>query len=429
MPLHRTPGRWLVPLLSVMLGIAAHDAAATGFFINQQSVKGLGRVDAGNSAAGDDLGTLFFNPAGLSYLLKDGESMASLSTHVIVPRAEFRNTGSTGTANNFTFPVGGPNITNPTDPTPVPNLYWATSLSSRAAVGIAINAPFGLGIDQGSDWFGRYDATEASLRTINIGIAGALKMSDQLSIGGGVDIQYAHAQLVSAFPGLTGDGRVQTKGHDWTPGFNFGIIYAPSPNTRIGAHYRSGMKHEARGSFRLTGLGPPFDTSTGVRFNVDLPAIATIGFRHALNPQLAVLGEAAWYDWSTFQEIRTRFDNGLPDAIRTSNYRDAYGVSLGAEYRTSQKWLWRGGVHYDTTPTVDAWRDTTVPDANRLWLGLGATWYVRDKVTVDFAFNHVFFRDTRINLTRQLPSGFSYTVRGDVTSVVNTVAVGVSFGY
>jgi long-chain fatty acid transport protein len=420
-----------LPIVAIVIALFAQDAWSTGFFINQQSVKGLGRVDAGNSAAADDISTIFFNPAGLIPFLGDNGGRAwAIETHVIIPRADFRDTGSTLTGGGFTFPTGGRNISNPTDPTVVPSLYWATSLSRDAAVALSVNAPFGLAIDMGSDWFGRYDATEASLKTINVSLSGALRMSEQLSIGGGIDFQYANAQLGAALPHPLGgaDGHVDTKGNTWTPGFNVGVLYSPTTRTRIGAHYRSGIKHDVRGTTEVSGLGP-FDGVSNVRFNVDLPAIATIGFRHDVDSQLTLLGEAAWYDWSTFQEIRTRFDNGTPDAVRTTNYRDAYGFSLGADYKASREWTVRGGVHYDTTPTVDAWRDTTVPDANRLWLGVGATWTIRPKLTVDFAFNHVFFRDTRINLTRQLPGGGSFTVRGDVSSVVNTLAASINYAY
>ena len=58
--------------LAFMFGEQAH--AATGFFINQQSVRGLGRVDAGNTVAADELGTIFFNPAGLTKVVQDPDS-------------------------------------------------------------------------------------------------------------------------------------------------------------------------------------------------------------------------------------------------------------------------------------------------------------------------------------------------------------------
>ena len=39
-----------------------------------------------------------------------------------------------------------------------------------------------------------------------------------------------------------------------TPGFNVGVLYDIDPETRVGAHYRSGMKHEVEGAAEIHGL-------------------------------------------------------------------------------------------------------------------------------------------------------------------------------
>ena len=44
-------------------------ALATGFFLNQQSVQGLGRTDAGNAVAANDPSTVYYNPAGMALLV------------------------------------------------------------------------------------------------------------------------------------------------------------------------------------------------------------------------------------------------------------------------------------------------------------------------------------------------------------------------
>jgi len=422
-----------------LLGLAcAWQASATGFFVNQQSVRGLGRVDAGNTAAADELGTIFFNPAGLTTLLADGTEArrASFGLELIVPRSTQRNTGSSGaTAFGSTFTVTGADSHNPTDPTPIPNLYAAQRLADGAgAIGIGINVPFGLGTKSGADWYGRYDAIEASLATINVGLVGAYKVTEKLSIGGGVDLQYAKTKLVAAIPdpgapegpSPATDGRVETRGHAWTPGFNVGLLYSADDDTRLGLHYRSAMKHDIDGSATLSGLA--FGNGTyHANANVDLPAIATAGvWRRLSGTPWTLMAELEWYQWSRFRDIVTRYD-GLADTVRVTHYRDSYAVAVGADYVVSEALTLRGGVQYDRTPTVDGYRDTTVPDADRLWLGFGATWRHSPALFVDFAFNHVFFRDTNVDVTRTFFDGapFATSVRtmGSVESVVNTIAV------
>ena len=116
-----------------------------------------------------------------------------------------------------------------------------------------------------------------------------------------------------------------------------------------------------------------------------------------------------------------------PDAVRPARFRDAYAVAVGGEYPLQNAWTLRGGVHYDTTPTVDAFRDTTVPDAERLWFGLGTSFRATANASFDVAFNHVLFRDTAIALTRTFfdgtPLASAATINSDVRSRVTTIAI------
>ena len=419
--------------------LAALDCGATAFFVNQQSVKGLGRVDAGNTTAADELGTLFFNPAGMP-LMWDGQpdaddrrSAASFAVNVIQPRSSQTNAGSTiHLAPLPESPYGGGNARNPTNPTPVPNYYFAYRIDRDTAVGVALNFPFGLSARFDRDWYGRYDATEASLRTYNVGLVGARRFG-RWSFGAGLDVQYARTTLEQALPNfsatgalLANDGRVFTRGDAYTPGFNVGFIYALDDrgDNRIGAHYRSGMKHRLKGTTDISGIALG-NGLYDVHADLDLPAVATVGAQFRVAPSLLAMADVAWYDWSTFDEVRIRFDQGaFPDQVRESHYRDAYGVAAGLEYREGASPLsLRAGIHYDSTPTVDGYRDVTVPDAERLWLGMGATYRASRAFEVDFAFTHVFFRDTQTAVTRPIYYGAAFaTIRGSVKTTVDTVA-------
>jgi len=442
-------GRYAV-VLTIVFVLDAR-VLATGFFINQQSVRGLGRVNAGSTVAADELGTIFFNPAGLPLIFGDGSTSEKIRTelavHLIVPRSDQRNAGSRvaapGTLGAY-VPVTGPDAHNPTDPTPVPNFYMAMPLSGRAAIGIGINAPFGLATASDSTWHGRYDATDASLRTINLSAVGGYRFTSGVSLGGGLDAQYARSLLTAAIPNplapggpsAATDAWTQTKGHDiMTIGFNVGILYEVEA-IRVGAHYRSGMAHDIDGTSEIHELQGPlaaFNGTVDARAELKLPAIAGAGVRVRFDNGVVLLGGFDWFDWSTFDEVRIRFADGRPDVVRPSHYRDAYAVAGGVEATVRPGWTARSGLRFDTTPTVDRFRDTTVPDANRIWMGAGATVQVRDRVSIDVAFNHVFFEDTTIALTRNFfentPLATTVNINSDVSSVVNTIAVDVRWTF
>src|SRR5919112_295014 len=61
--------------LALLSGTRPADAA--GFYIKEQSVTGLGRAFAGESAMSEDASTIFFNPAGMTRL-KGPEATAGL---------------------------------------------------------------------------------------------------------------------------------------------------------------------------------------------------------------------------------------------------------------------------------------------------------------------------------------------------------------
>ena len=72
----------------------AQPADTAGFYIKEQSVTGLGRAFAGKVAVSEDAGTIFFNPAGMTRL--QGPE-ATAGVHLLVPRADLENRGSTST--------------------------------------------------------------------------------------------------------------------------------------------------------------------------------------------------------------------------------------------------------------------------------------------------------------------------------------------
>ena len=438
-------------LTAVFVLMFSSRALATGFFINQQSVQGQGRVGAGNAVAADELGTVFFNPAGLPRIVFDPagarEIRISVGGHLLIPRSDLRNRGSlaaTPGSLGAGVPIAGGDGHDPADPTLVPNVYVAMPVGKTpAALGVAVNFPFGLTTGYERDWHGRYDAIDASLKTVNIGLVGAYRFAFGLSIGGGLDVQRATTSLTTAIPnpltpgGPTAatDASIETEGDTFTPGFNVGAIWEISDSVRIGGHYRSGMQHDLEGASDVRGLPAPlaaFNGTIGARATVHLPAITAAALRWQTKGA-AIYAQADWFNWSTFEEVRIQFDDGRPDAVRPAYYRDAYGLAVGTDVPLPRGWTLRGGVRYDTTPTVGTYRDTTVPDSERTWLGAGASVNLSRHFALDLAFTHAFFADTSVGVTRtffeQTPLASVVNVNSGVQTSVTTLAADLRFRF
>ena len=67
-----------------------------------------------------------------------------------------------------------------------PHLYYVAPINNTWKWGVGVNAPFGLKLVYDPTFFGRYDSTVTDLKTYNIQSSLAYKVSDSLSVGGGV---------------------------------------------------------------------------------------------------------------------------------------------------------------------------------------------------------------------------------------------------
>ncbi|MCG5514456.1 OmpP1/FadL family transporter [Ectothiorhodospira shaposhnikovii] len=391
---------------------------AAGFYIQEQSVSGLGRAFAGDAAIASDASTIFFNPAGMTYL--SGPEV-QVAVHLLVPKADVRNDGSTASTPTYTGAYEGGNGGNPYDPTPVPNFFYARPFNDQLWYGFGITAPFGLANSYDKDFFARYDSTETELKVINFQPSIAYQVNERFSVGFGLDIQYADAVLENALPdpvapgGPTpaGDGgEVRLDADSWDYGFNLGMIFQATSDTRLGIHYRQGIKHTLDGEARTIlppGLGGTERTQSG-KATLHLPDILSVGGMHRLNDRWTLLAQYSWFNWSNFDEIRVRFSDGTEDNVTEQNYKNSWALAVGAEYRLDERWILRGGIQYDRTPTQDGYRSTRTPDGDRTWFSFGASYQQGPHWGFDLAYTYIDISKESLELSRvfyETPEGAS----------------------
>ena len=64
--------------------------------------------------------------------------------------------------------------------------------------------------------------------------------------------------------------------------------------------------------------------------------------------------------------------------------------TAGGVYQWSDTWTLRGGAGYDESPVTDPFRDTGVPDGNRVMVGLGAGYKFSSGMMLDLGYAHYF---------------------------------------
>jgi long-chain fatty acid transport protein len=401
----------LVPVVST------GPAAAASFLIKEQSVTGLGRAFAGASAMGEDAATIFHNPAAMTRL--QGPEVTA-GAYLLIPKADLDNRGSTSTLSPLlggqTRLVAGGDSDDPTDPTPLANAYMAYPLLDRDLwAGLGISTPFGLVTEYDPGWFGRYDSIKTDLLTINVSPTAAYRINDWISIGGGIDIQYADAKLSRAvFVASRGDALYEVEGDDWSLGYNIGILFEPIQTTRIGVHYRSRIEHKLKGDASLGATSGPGSV------DLNLPDILAVGFAHDVTPRLTLMAEYNWYGWSNFEEIRIESSPVLSRSI-PQDYEDTFSIAVGGQYRVDEAWTVRTGFQYDQTPTNDRFRMTSIPDGDRYWLSAGASYDFSESLTVDVAYTHVFVSEADID-TRSPGVGGEINTRATTEGSVDIIA-------
>jgi long-chain fatty acid transport protein len=401
-------------------------ANAGGFAVREQSAYGQGASFAG-IAAGGDLSGMFWNPA----VMTQFAGIQSSSSYTgIFPYAA--NTPTGGTWFGSPFVVQGP-IPNSGNSALVPASAFSYQLNPNLWLGLSFNAPFGLSVSFPASWVGRdYATNNTSLSTYNATPSVAYRINNWISVGAGVQIEYARAQLhhgVTALGFPIGDADLG--GNGWGYGFTAGVTLTPTPATTVGIGYRSAINQKISGTLLLPAfLGGAFGAST----QLNLPDMVSLGVRHRLDSRWTLLGTVEWSNWS---RVGTSVISapGAPVPATALNlpfqYQDGWFFALGAEYQATDRLTLRAGAAYEISPITDRVRTPVIPDNDRIWASLGASWQIWRGLTADLAYTHIFVRDPSINISAAsgnpwfTTTGVTYI--GDVKAHVDILSVGVKY--
>lgn len=483
------PARALRPLLAGMallpLALTAHSA---GYRFGTQSAAAEGTANA-NAAEAADASTLFANPAGITRL--SGWNFSGVIDYVD-PKTKFTDQGSyislpgTGLQPRSTGTVG--DTMSFAKAAVVPHLYAAYKASDTLAYGVGFFVPWGTKLDYRADWGGRYNLQKVELKSFSLNPNVAWKATPELSLAGGINLQYMEGKLRRAVPyasayakGLLGaaqqaaaggapglalqlqqqaaqvfgnpayDGSIAVEGKDWSLGFNLSMLWEPAPGTRVGLAYRSSVSHKLKGSADWTQptnlpanvlaaiTGTPYNGTSALDHNdsdaslaVRTPESVSLHGFQQLTPTIAVMADFMWTRDSRLQQLRIDFANSTADSITPEHWKDSTKVSVGAQWKVLPALLLRAGYSKDLSPVPSSTRSPALPDAHRTWLALGVNWAVTDATSVDFSFGHVKLKDAAMNATDdaegETPCNCSYaTARGNYTT--KATIFGVQFNH
>jgi long-chain fatty acid transport protein len=419
--------------------VAASQASAAAFYLQEQSVRGAGRAYSGE-VADRGAASLWWNPASIAGLDKN-EIYGGV--HLVQVDSQVNDRGSTLTRPippaGLTTPVGGDRIAGgPINNGIVPNFAAAFRVNDKLAVGLSAAAPYNFTTDYNRNSWTRYDALKSNLFTVDVNGTVAYRVNDMLDVGVGVSAQYTDAELSSALPNLSPllpDGSSSLKGEgNWDYGWNVGAQFHVSPALTIGAAYRSKIEHELDGKVVIAGLVGPLAgqniSADGVA-EITTPWMANLGARWQVNDKTTLNASVSRIGWSEFDQILVNYPGRTQ--ISEQNYKDTTTYAVGVDHEVNDKLTLRAGVQYDPTPTPEVGRTARVPDGDRMLYAVGSTWRAPDTIQWDAAVSYISFEDTRINRTETIyggtPAATTLNLQGDVGGSAVVISTGLRWSF
>ncbi len=469
-------------LLGLAAALASSSASASGLYLTDRGVRPLGRGGAFVAGA-DDLGAIWYNPAGLS----DAGSSILLDASIVNFKSAFTRRSNVTTAGGAVQTLAFPTVEGDTPVLPIPTLAGSMSFgrNNDVTVALGVHAPYSVLARYPTTVSGSPAASRFSLVSLEgsaLAIPGAYvayKPTERVRIGAGFQTlvgTFASSVVFSASPADRLISSPEDPQYDATnqlkagpivaPSGNLGIIVIPVDSLRIGASAQLPFWIDAPAEVNVRlPAAPTFDRARqeGNRANVRfrLPPILRGGVevRHALGNDSSIRAEFAYVRefWSVHdsidvrpQDIRLLNVTGFPNDVRVTdislprNFKDSNSFRLGGELSLrnvvgSLGVDVRAGVSYDTSAIPPEWLTVLTYDANKLTTSFGlsaavgqhlridtmAALVMMDPVTVDPAEAQV----TKVNPVKGNPTQPEAINGGDYSAKAFVLGLGANYKF
>ena len=442
-------------LATAMLLAACRWCNAAAFQLAEVSTSGLGRAYAGEAAIADNASVVATNPALMSLF-----KTAQFSTGGVYVDSRINMNGDvaasiTGTSMQTTK-YGSASQRNVVPGDFVPNLYFVAPVNDKFALGAGMNVNFGLK----SEYDDSYDAGvfggKTDLSAINLNLSGAYRVTEGLSLGLGVNAVYAKAQiernagiiadsvkdgqaqtaLKAVVPGTTIPDYLTSKDKSvvslqdraaWGFGWNAGVMYQFNEGNRIGLAYHSKVDIDFTDR-TATSLGKKgIEAGKTGDLTLTLPDYLELSGFHQLTDKLAVHYSYKYTHWSRLTKLHASYEDGKKAFDKELQYSNNSRVALGASYNLDEKLTLRAGIAYDQAASRHQ-RSAAIPDTDRTWYSLGATYKFTPNLSVDLGYAYLKGKRVHFKEVQKVADG-NLTTTANYTSQAHANLYGLNLNY
>lgn len=425
-------------ILATAMLLAAGGANAAAFQLAEVSTSGLGRAYAGEAAIADNAAVIATNPALMTVFKRAQFSAGGV---YIDSKVDMRGDVVTKINNIVGKDQNGSASKNDVVPEAfIPNLYFVTPVNDKLALGAGMNVNFGLKSEYGRGYDAGLFGGETKLSTINLNFSGAYRVTQGLSVGLGLNAVHAKAKLdrtagilkktadtitqgklgtvvpqlnkIPAYLTSTDKSVVQLQDKSaWGFGWNAGVMYQFNENNRMGLAYHSAVDIDFT-DYTATSLkaGKSGEESS---LTLRLPDYLEFSGLHQVTNRFAIHYSYKYTHWSHLNKLYARTNDGKTAFEKELQYSNSSRVAFGGTYDIDDKLTLRAGVAYDQAASRH-YRSASIPDTDRTWYSLGATYKFTPHFSVDFGYAYlkgkkVNFKEEEKLADKQLITTANYT--------------------
>jgi long-chain fatty acid transport protein len=406
--------------LAVALGglvcAAASTARAGGLFTPTRGVRPTARGGAFVAGA-DDLGALWFNPAGIAAHARDAARGSLLVDGAIVDHdVSYTRIDSGG--------VTQPTVHDDPQLVPIPTLAAGVDLSRTLTLGVGLLVPY-TALDAypetGAQRYSLVNLRGSALTILELALAA--KLGDDVWIGAGVQnmfLMFRSRLVFSACPRevfcAPEDPEFDSVGEiRWDDYFNpsavAGVIWQPARAVKVGAAFQLPFFLSSNATARVRLPSASFYDGARVvgetaAVSMTIPMVARLGVEISPSPRLRVelgLDREFWsqHDEIAFEPVDIRVEDaagvGVYDLGPMSiprHLEDTMAARVGVEARPARRLglIVRAGLAYETGGAPDEWLSVITVDSDKLLLAGGIGWQA-GRVRIDATVAHVVVGD------------------------------------
>ncbi|WP_371187298.1 outer membrane protein transport protein [Thalassotalea maritima] len=403
--------------LLVIGAIASTQAHSAAFQLAEHSASGLGRAFAGDAAIAEDASVIARNPALMSQF---EQNVFTVAATYIKPDVSLEGLGAPAGIDASSL-----NDDSIAPAAVVPGAYFLMPVDDKLSVGLGAFSNFGLASELSENYPAGQIAGETSITTVNLNASAAYKLNEQWTVGAGLNIIYAEAELTRFFgetplPLPVNTVATKLEGDDIAFGWNVGVSYDINDNHRLGFSYRSEVEVAFEGDYTNqlpSAFGGLEGSSIDGRLNVSLPAIAEISGVHQTTTDLSLHYSVMWIGWSSLDRLDAVSEQGNILFSKVEDFSDSYRYALGGTYQYNSDVTVRFGIAYDETPSSPAHMSISIPDNNRVWYSTGFNYKIDDNSSIDFGVTYIQGKGASFTEADNLGQQWQFYSEGNATLI------------